>query len=141
MELVSHVDDVEVQNRSLFATSKNPMTLKFEDVVYKIKTKTKSNSKTKGTPTERKILKGISGLVLPGEMLAMMGPSGSGKTTLLTALGGRLSSHLTGSITYNGRPFSNSMKRSIGFVTQDDVLYPHLTVTETLVYTALLRLP
>ncbi|KAE8713069.1 E3 ubiquitin-protein ligase PUB23-like [Hibiscus syriacus] len=27
------------------------------------------------------------------------------------------------------------------FVTQDDVLYPHLTVTETLVFTALLRLP
>lgn len=29
----------------------------------------------------------------------------------------------------------------IGFVTQDDVLFPHLTVKETLVYTALLRLP
>jgi ABC-type multidrug transport system ATPase subunit len=32
------------------------------------------------------------------------------------------------------------MKRNMGFVTQDDVLYPHLTVTETLVFTALLRL-
>jgi len=42
-----------------------------------------------------------------------------------------------GSITYNGEPFSNPMKRNTGFVTQDDVLYPHLTVTETLVYTAL----
>ncbi|KAK4420657.1 ABC transporter G family member 9 [Sesamum alatum] len=79
---------------------------------------------------------------LPGEMLAMLGPSGSGKTTLLTGLGGRLTSgRLSGNITYNGKPFSNAMKRNTGFVTQDDVLYPHLTVTETLVYTALLRLP
>ncbi|KAL3849391.1 hypothetical protein ACJIZ3_011273 [Penstemon smallii] len=74
-------------------------------------------------------------------MLAMLGPSGSGKTTLLTALGGRLGGHLAGNITYNNKPFSNTMKSNIGFVTQDDVLYPNLTVTETLVYTALLRLP
>ncbi|KAL8505936.1 hypothetical protein ACS0TY_016967 [Phlomoides rotata] len=74
-------------------------------------------------------------------MLAMLGPSGSGKTTLLTALGGRLGSRLTGRMSYNGKPFSNAMKRNTGFVTQDDILYPHLTVTETLVYTALLRLP
>lgn len=79
--------------------------------------------------------------MLPGELLAMLGPSGSGKTTLLTALGGRLGGSLSGSITYNDKPFSNQMKRSTGFVTQDDVLYPHLTVTETLVFTALLRLP
>ncbi|THG10359.1 hypothetical protein TEA_004167 [Camellia sinensis var. sinensis] len=71
----------------------------------------------------------------------MLGPSGSGKTTLLTALGGRLRGQLTGTITYNEEPFSNIMKRNTGFVTQDDVLYPHLTVTETLVFAALLRLP
>ena len=73
--------------------------------------------------------------------MAMLGPSGSGKTTLLTALGGRLAGKVSGSITYNGQPFSRSMKRKTGFVTQDDVLYPHLTVLETLTYAALLRLP
>lgn len=108
---------------------------------YKIKPK---NSKSEEMKT---ILKGIKGVVRPGEMLAMMGPSGSGKTTLLTALGGRLSSgsvgggRLTGTITYNNKPFSNKMKRNIGFVAQDDILLPHLTVLETLVFTALLRLP
>ncbi|EPS69022.1 hypothetical protein M569_05746, partial [Genlisea aurea] len=98
----------------------------------------------KKTPkTEAKtILKQVAGVVFPGEMLAMLGPSGSGKTTLLTALGGRLSGGtIAGKITYNDKPFCNSIKRNTGFVTQDDVLYPHLTVTETLFYTALLRLP
>ncbi|XP_071711266.1 ABC transporter G family member 9-like [Rutidosis leptorrhynchoides] len=89
----------------------------------------------------KQILKGVTGVVYPGEMLAMLGPSGSGKTTLLTALGGRLGGKLGGTISYNGKPFSSITKRNTGFVTQDDVLYPHLTVTETLVYTALLRLP
>lgn len=80
-------------------------------------------------------------MVEPGEVLAILGPSGSGKTTLLTALGGRLGGKLSGTITYNGKIFANSMKKSIGFVTQEDILYPHLTVTETLVFTSLLRLP
>lgn len=39
--------------------------------------------------------------------------------------------------------YHNNMKYCdrIGFVTQDDVLFPHLTVKETLTYAALLRLP
>ncbi|KAK9950594.1 hypothetical protein M0R45_006078 [Rubus argutus] len=96
---------------------------------------------TNKSDSNRLILKGVSGVVEPGEILAMLGPSGSGKTTLLTALGGRLSGKLGGNITYNNKPFSNSLKRNIVFVTQDDFLYPHLTVTKTLVFTALLRLP
>ncbi|KAG6430938.1 hypothetical protein SASPL_109012 [Salvia splendens] len=54
----------------------------------------------------------------------MMGPSSNDKTTLLIAL----ECHLSGTITFNGQPFSNAMKRKIGFVTHDDVLYPHLTL-------------
>ena len=71
----------------------------------------------------------------------MLGPSGSGKTTLLTALAGRLAGKLSGAVTYNNHPFSSSMRRNIGFVSQDDVLYPHLTVIETLGYAAMLKLP
>jgi len=89
----------------------------------------------------RTVLNGVSGVVRPGELLAMLGPSGSGKTTLLTALAGRFPGKVSGTITYNGQPFSSSMKRNTGFVSQDDVLYPHLTVLETLTYAALLRLP
>ncbi|XP_047318605.1 ABC transporter G family member 9-like [Impatiens glandulifera] len=135
------------QTTSIFKKLSNHdhVTLKFEDVVYKIRPKdggVLSIFKNK-VQEEKTILKGVSGIVRPGEMLAILGPSGSGKTTLLGAIGGRLRSlgHLTGKILFNDSPFSNTMKRKTGFVTQDDVLYPHLTVTETLVFTALLRLP
>ncbi|KAI3680016.1 hypothetical protein L2E82_50753 [Cichorium intybus] len=119
-----------------------PITLKFEDVVYKVKLEQKGTCCGEtARRKEKTILNGVTGKVFPGEILAMLGPSGSGKTTLLTALGGRLPGNLSGKITYNSRPFSGSMKRRTGFVTQEDVLYPHLTVTETLVFTAMLRLP
>ncbi|KAF9685108.1 hypothetical protein SADUNF_Sadunf03G0020000 [Salix dunnii] len=116
-----------------------PTTLKFEEVVYKVKQDQKGLFW--GGTREKTILNGITAKVCPGEILAMLGPSGSGKTTLLTALGGRLNGKLSGKITYNGQPFSGAMKRRTGFVAQDDILYPHLTVTETLLFTALLRLP
>ncbi|XP_031273677.1 ABC transporter G family member 21 isoform X1 [Pistacia vera] len=129
---------------SILRESLGPVTLKFEDVAYNIKLTTSkgSNCFASNQPkATRIVLNGVSGIVRPGELLAMLGPSGSGKTTLLTALAGRLPGKLSGTITYNGQPFSSSMKRKTGFVTQDDVLYPHLTVLETLTYAALLRLP
>ncbi|KAG6520647.1 ABC transporter G family member 14-like [Zingiber officinale] len=128
------------------AASVFPITLKFEEVVYKVKIggggRQWWRGKSGAAPVlEKTILNGITGVVCPGELLAMLGPSGSGKTTLLTALGGRLRGKLSGKITYNGSPFSGGVKRRMGFVAQDDVLYPHLTVAETLTFTALLRLP
>ena len=94
-----------------------------------------------GDTSEKTILNGVTGIVRPGEILGMLGPSGSGKTTLLSALGGRLQGNLNGKITYNGQPFTGPIRRRTGFVSQDDILYPHLTVFETLLFTARLRLP
>ncbi|KAJ0263197.1 ABC transporter G family member 9 [Hirschfeldia incana] len=131
---------------SIFKKANLPITLKFENVVYTVKVKEPKSwiGQAKGKIEDKTILKGVNGIVKPGEILAMLGPSGSGKTSLLTALGGRVSEgkgKLTGNISYNNKPFSKGVKRATGFVTQDDALYPHLTVTETLVFTALLRLP
>ncbi|KAH9772038.1 ABC transporter G family member 21 [Citrus sinensis] len=133
---------------SILRESLHPVTLKFEDVAYSINLHTSKGScfaTSHGEPNKQtrtvSVLNGVSGMVKPGELLAMLGPSGSGKTTLLTALAGRLRGKFSGKITYNGRQFSSSLKRKTGFVTQDDVLYPHLTVLETLSYAALLRLP
>jgi len=46
-----------------------------------------------------------------------------------------------GTITYNGKPLSKSVKQNLGFVAQHDIFYPHPPVCETLVFSALLRLP
>ncbi|KAL3845438.1 hypothetical protein ACJIZ3_002841 [Penstemon smallii] len=108
--------------------------LKFEDVNYSVS--------LKGTNSDvgKCVLQGVSGSVCPGEILALMGPSGGGKTTLLNLLSGRVKNN-GGTITYNDQLYSKSLKRRIGFVLQDDVVFPHLTVKETLTYSALLRLP
>ncbi|KAL8509520.1 hypothetical protein ACS0TY_016654 [Phlomoides rotata] len=110
--------------------------MQFTDVTYKVVLKGMTST------VEKDILNGITGSVDPGEVLALMGPSGSGKTSLLSLLGGRVRDPTHGgSVTYNDQPYSKSLKSRIGFVTQDDVLFPHLTVRETLTYAARLRLP
>lgn len=76
----------------------------FEDVKYKVAAKSVKSSNAEY------ILHGISGSVLPGEVLALMGPSGGGKTTLLNLLSGRVKLN-SGTITYNDQPYAKSLKR------------------------------
>ncbi|XP_011077784.1 ABC transporter G family member 22 isoform X2 [Sesamum indicum] len=131
-------EDLEAgrQKKKLHSEPTLPIYLKFTDVTYKVVLRGMTST------VERDILNGITGSVDPGEVLALMGPSGSGKTTLLSILGGRVREPAPGgSITYNDQPYSKCLKSRIGFVTQDDVLFPHLTVKETLSYAARLRLP
>ncbi|CAI6001907.1 unnamed protein product [Closterium sp. NIES-64] len=72
-----------------------------------------------------------------------MGASGSGKTTLLDVLSDRISSrNLTGEISLNGAPVKgDTIRRLSAYVMQDDLMFPALTVRETLMYAAELRLP
>ncbi|MCL7044718.1 hypothetical protein MKW94_015862 [Papaver nudicaule] len=89
------------------------------------------------------LLNDISGEAREGEVLAILGPSGSGKTTLIDALAGRISKEsLRGSVTMNGENMeSGDLKVISAYVMQDDLLYPMLTVEETLMFSAEFRLP
>lgn len=50
--------------------------------------------------------------------------------------------NLTGTVHLNGKDYSkNDLKSMSGYVMQDDLIHAHLTVSETLMYTALLRMP
>ncbi|HET9172412.1 MAG TPA: ATP-binding cassette domain-containing protein [Actinospica sp.] len=78
-----------------------------------------------------------------GQFLAVLGPTGAGKSTLLKALTGARSAD-RGSVLYNGRDLYASyaeLRNRIGYVPQDDILHPELTVKAALDYAARLRFP
>lgn len=97
----------------------------------------------KSAPTSRNLLQDISGKANDGEIMAVMGPSGSGKSTLIDALAQRIARRsLQGSITLNGQEVDPELLRNISaYVMQDDMLFPMLTVKETLMFSANVRLP
>ena len=91
---------------------------------------------------ETKILDNISGFIKPYSLCAFMGPSGSGKTTLLDILAGRRNTgKILGTIQINGlRRNISTFKDISAYVMQDDLLFSYLTVRETLLFTADLKL-
>jgi ABC-type multidrug transport system ATPase subunit/pSer/pThr/pTyr-binding forkhead associated (FHA) protein len=95
-------------------------------------------------PREMKtLLDNVSFKALPGDMIALMGPSGAGKTTLLLALNGYLPP-TSGMVRINGEDLYNiydTLRGSIGYVPQDDLVHPELTVFEAVRYSAKFRLP
>lgn len=92
-------------------------------------------------PKQRiKVLDTVSGFAISGELHCLLGGSGSGKTSLLHALSGRIASKkfiLTGSVALHGSSVSRAKKTRIATIYQDDLLYAHLTVRETLDMAAL----
>ncbi|CAL9037193.1 ABC transporter G family member 5-like [Musa acuminata AAA Group] len=89
------------------------------------------------------LLNSISGEAREGEIFAVLGASGSGKSTLIDALANRIvRDSLQGSITLNGEKLDGRLLKVISaYVMQDDLLYPMLTVEETLMFSAEFRLP
>eukprot|EP00400_MALV-I_sp_L67-5_P000340 gene340-717_t len=85
-------------------------------------------------------LKGVSFSVKQGELMALMGGSGSGKTTTLHAILNKIPESVTGGeVYYNGYNWKTSMRQYVGFVEQDDIIIPSLTLRQSLMYTAQLR--
>ncbi|GAA5836741.1 hypothetical protein JCM5353_006883, partial [Sporobolomyces roseus] len=107
-----------------------PAALQFSDISYTLS-------------SGRRVLDGVSGAVQPGEVMAVLGASGAGKSTFLDILA-RKSKRGTvgGQVLVNGRKVQNAeYRRVVGFVDQEDTLMGTLTVYETVLYSALLRLP
>jgi ABC-type multidrug transport system ATPase subunit/pSer/pThr/pTyr-binding forkhead associated (FHA) protein len=95
-------------------------------------------------PSELKtLLDHVSFKALPGDFIALMGPSGAGKTTLLLTLNGYLPPS-AGQVRINGEDLYSiydALRGSIGYVPQDDIVHPELTVYEAVRYSAKFRLP
>ncbi|CAI0420527.1 unnamed protein product [Linum tenue] len=89
------------------------------------------------------LLKGISGAFRPGVLTALMGVTGAGKTTLMDVLAGRKTHGYTqGNITISGYPKKQeTFARISGYCEQNDIHSPFVTVHESLLYSAWLRLP
>ena len=84
------------------------------------------------------LIKPFSLIVAKGEVVTLMGPSGSGKSSLLSLIAGDLAAPFAASgtvildgIDLDGRPPET---RRIGRLFQDDLLFPHLTVAENLLF-------
>ncbi|RWW24782.1 hypothetical protein GW17_00010904 [Ensete ventricosum] len=88
------------------------------------------------------LLKGVSGSFRPGVLTALMGVTGAGKTTLMDVLSGRKTGgYIEGDIFIAGYPKKQeTFARVSGYCEQNDIHSPHVTVHESLVYSAWLRL-
>ena len=96
----------------------------------------------RGTHVNKTILSNIGFTIYPGEIVGLMGLSGAGKTTLIKILSG-YSKPTKGTVFINGKDLYknfNSIKNFIGYVPQDDIIHPELSVYESLYYSSKLRL-
>jgi len=86
-------------------------------------------------------LRSVSLDVEQGEFVTIIGPSGSGKTSLLEVIAG-LRRPETARICLDDQLFDDTVRgyslpvrlRKIGYVPQDDSLFPHLSVRQNLLY-------
>jgi heme exporter protein A len=86
------------------------------------------------------VLRGVSLTIEEGEYVALMGSNGAGKTTLLRMVAG-LSSPTNGSVSIAGvdmRRAGPGLRRRVGFVSHESLLYPDLTGRENLMFHATL---
>ncbi|XP_010249928.1 PREDICTED: ABC transporter G family member 39-like [Nelumbo nucifera] len=119
-----------------------PFSLTFDNIRYSVDMP--QEMKDQGVLEDRLVLlNGVSGSFRPGVLTALMGTSGAGKTTLMDVLAGRKTGgYIEGSITISGYPKKQeTFARISGYCEQNDIHSPYVTVYESLLYSAWLRLP
>ncbi|XWS71977.1 hypothetical protein CRYUN_Cryun02cG0001100 [Craigia yunnanensis] len=119
-----------------------PLSVTFENITYSVDMP--KGMKPQGILDDRLVLlNGVNGAFRPGVLTALMGVSGAGKTTLLDVLAGRKNNGYTeGNITVSGyQKKQDTFARVSGYCEQNDIHSPLVTVYESLLYSAWLRLP
>lgn len=87
------------------------------------------------------ILSQVTGDITNGSFWGVMGASGAGKSTFVNVLMGK-HSPTEGITKINGSAgVSSKYKKVIGYVPQDDIVLPELTVRENILHSARIRLP
>ncbi|XP_034687785.1 ABC transporter G family member 31 isoform X3 [Vitis riparia] len=119
-----------------------PLTMTFHNVNYFVDMPKEMTAK--GIPEKRlQLLSNVSGIFSPGVLTALVGSSGAGKTTLMDVLAGRKTGgYIEGDIMISGYPKQQrTFARVSGYVEQNDIHSPQVTVEESLWFSAVLRLP
>ncbi|CAI0422027.1 unnamed protein product [Linum tenue] len=119
-----------------------PHSLTFDQMTYSIDMPQEMTNR--GVLEDRLVLiKGVSGSFRPGILTALMGVTGAGKTTLMDVLAGRKTGgKIEGDLRISGYPKKQeTFARVSGYCEQTDIHSPHVTVHESLIYSAWLRLP
>ncbi|KAL7187490.1 hypothetical protein ACSBR1_037549 [Camellia fascicularis] len=139
---VDNISEVSQNRKRGMVLPFEPLSITFDDVRYAVDMP--QEMKAQGIPEDRlELLKGVSGAFRPGVLTALMGVSGAGKTTLMDVLAGRKTGgYIEGRITISGYPKKQkTFARVAGYCEQTDIHSPHVTVYESLQYSAWLRLP
>ncbi|KAI3419000.1 uncharacterized protein J3R85_013510 [Psidium guajava] len=119
-----------------------PHSITFDDIKYSVDMP--PEMKNQGVAEDKlMLLKNVSGAFRPGVLTALMGVSGAGKTTLMDVLAGRKTGgYIEGTITISGYPKKQeTFARISGYCEQTDIHSPNVTVYESLLHSAWLRLP
>ncbi|PWA98469.1 pleiotropic drug resistance protein PDR/CDR [Artemisia annua] len=132
----------DVQTQRGMVLPFQPLTMSFRNISYYVDVP--GELKQQGLQNNKlQLLVNVTGAFRPGVLTALVGVSGAGKTTLMDVLAGRKTDgQISGHIYVSGYPkIQETFARISGYCEQNDVHSPCLTVHESLMYSAWLRLP
>ncbi|PON39969.1 ABC transporter-like [Parasponia andersonii] len=119
-----------------------PLSMAFSNINYYVDVPLEL--KQQGVVEDRlQLLVNVTGAFRPGILTALVGVSGAGKTTLMDVLAGRKTGGvIEGDIYISGYPKrQETFARISGYCEQSDIHSPCLTILESLLFSAWLRLP
>ncbi|CAN0858781.1 ABC transporter G family member 29 [Linum grandiflorum] len=119
-----------------------PLAMSFDSVNYYVDMP--PEMKEQGVAEDKlQLLREVTSSFRPGVLTALMGVSGAGKTTLMDVLAGRKTGgYIDGDIKISGFPKKQeTFARISGYCEQTDIHSPQVTVKESLIFSAFLRLP